>query len=187
MQAALSEFSSKGYELASTNEIHRTAGVSKGMIFKTFGSKSELYYQVVEIALNHMLKEMKSLDLKAIADPIDRIVTIILWKMQYANQYPNESKLMLEAITSPPQAMLERFHQRLIELQAFSIRVCFEGVSLENISDEYSRDELLEYIEIAVMGIQEKVMRMKPQLNDFGSFREQSIRYLKTLLKGMEK
>ncbi len=76
IEAALSVFSDKGFDLASTNDIYRIAGVSKGLIFKIFGTKAELYFQVFEHALNHLLNELNTLDLSAYSDPIDRVVAV---------------------------------------------------------------------------------------------------------------
>jgi hypothetical protein len=68
-----------------------------------------------------------------------------------------------------------------------SIRFCFENASLSSLSPEYSREEFYDYIEYAVMGIQEKLMQIKPKLEEFEPIRNQSIRFLKALMKGMEK
>ncbi len=43
INAALKEFSSKGYDLASTNEIVKAAGISKGALFHYFVSKKALF------------------------------------------------------------------------------------------------------------------------------------------------
>lgn len=44
INAALSEFGSKGYRAASTNEIAKKASISKGSLFHYFGSKEQLYH-----------------------------------------------------------------------------------------------------------------------------------------------
>lgn len=43
INAALQEFALKGYELASTNEIVKRAGISKGALFHYFSGKKELF------------------------------------------------------------------------------------------------------------------------------------------------
>ncbi|EMV4835388.1 helix-turn-helix transcriptional regulator, partial [Listeria monocytogenes] len=43
LEAAMGEFTEKGYQAASTNKICEKAGVSKGLIFHYFGSKEKLY------------------------------------------------------------------------------------------------------------------------------------------------
>lgn len=46
--SALSEFAEYGYDGASTNRIIQRAGISKGVLFKYFTSKEELFYYVIK-------------------------------------------------------------------------------------------------------------------------------------------
>jgi AcrR family transcriptional regulator len=43
INTALTEFAAKGYDLASTNEIVKKAGISKGALFHYFASKKDLF------------------------------------------------------------------------------------------------------------------------------------------------
>ena len=43
INAAINEFTKKGYRNASTNEIVKEAGISKGLIFHYFKNKKQLY------------------------------------------------------------------------------------------------------------------------------------------------
>lgn len=52
LEAALIEFSDKGYKKASTNTIVREAGVSKGLLFHYYKSKRDLYV----LLFNHACK-----------------------------------------------------------------------------------------------------------------------------------
>jgi len=52
LEAALIEFSDKGYKKASTNTIVREAGVSKGLLFHYYKSKKDLYV----LLFNHAKK-----------------------------------------------------------------------------------------------------------------------------------
>ncbi|AKA68808.1 TetR/AcrR family transcriptional regulator [Clostridium scatologenes] len=48
IKAALKEFAIKGYEEASTNNIVKEAGISKGMIFHYFENKKNLYLYILD-------------------------------------------------------------------------------------------------------------------------------------------
>ncbi|MCL6571972.1 MAG: TetR/AcrR family transcriptional regulator [Bacillus sp. (in: Bacteria)] len=52
MNAAMKEFALKGYDRASTNEIVKDAGISKGLLFHYFGNKKQLFLFLYE----HMTK-----------------------------------------------------------------------------------------------------------------------------------
>lgn len=49
--AALEEFATSGFDAASTNRIVENAGISKGSLFKYFGSKEELYLYIANEVL----------------------------------------------------------------------------------------------------------------------------------------
>lgn len=48
MLAALREFAHNSYDLASTNSIVAEAGISKGLLFKFFGSKEKLFLHLAQ-------------------------------------------------------------------------------------------------------------------------------------------
>lgn len=52
INAAMEEFSSKGYKAASTIEITRNAGISKGSLFHYFGSKEQLYKYLIDFGIS---------------------------------------------------------------------------------------------------------------------------------------
>lgn len=63
--AALREFSLYGYDLASTNRIVAQAGISKGILFKYFSSKENLFLVLVEKYLqeiNALSQEKEEID-----------------------------------------------------------------------------------------------------------------------------
>lgn len=44
INAAMKEFAQKGYDKASTNEMVKEAGISKGLLFHYFQNKKQLYF-----------------------------------------------------------------------------------------------------------------------------------------------
>ncbi|MFD2507517.1 TetR/AcrR family transcriptional regulator [Halalkalibacter alkalisediminis] len=48
INAAIKEFVKSGFERASTNEIVREAGISKGSLFNYFNNKKDLYTFLIE-------------------------------------------------------------------------------------------------------------------------------------------
>jgi AcrR family transcriptional regulator len=55
LDAALIEFADRGFEGASTEEIARRAGISQPYLFRLFGTKKELYLEVVRRCLRDTL------------------------------------------------------------------------------------------------------------------------------------
>lgn len=60
INAALKIFSMKGYQYASTDDIVREAGISKGLLFHYFGSKLGLYSFIYDYSVRFMSMEIKA-------------------------------------------------------------------------------------------------------------------------------
>ena len=187
MQVAKEEFGLHGYKLASTNVIYPKAKVSKGLIFKTFGSKAGLFYAVFEAALDAMISALNNLDTSKYDDIFDKIVSIIMWKFEYSKMHPYDTSVMLEALGSPPKGLEAKIASHLQDLTKLSIRYFFDEIPMEKIRDDFSKEDVMNYLEIAVSGLQAKYMNHKLSIEYMNSIRDESIGFLKSVLRGMEK
>jgi len=59
INAALKEFSEKGYKGASLNNILKNAEISKGTFYYHFKSKEDLYFFLIEILIDEKKEFMK--------------------------------------------------------------------------------------------------------------------------------
>lgn len=57
INAALTEFAEKGFDLASTNGIVRSAGISKGALFHYFASKKDLFFFLCDYVFEIVSRE----------------------------------------------------------------------------------------------------------------------------------
>ena len=57
INSALLEFAAKGYDLASTNEMVKAAGISKGALFHYFVSKKDLFFFLCDFVFEVVSKE----------------------------------------------------------------------------------------------------------------------------------
>lgn len=60
INAALKIFSMRGYQFASTDDIVKEAGISKGLLFHYFGSKSGLYSFIYDYSVRFMSMELRA-------------------------------------------------------------------------------------------------------------------------------
>ena len=60
INAALKIFSMRGYQYASTDDIVKEAGISKGLLFHYFGSKLGLYSFIYDYSVRFMTLEIKA-------------------------------------------------------------------------------------------------------------------------------
>lgn len=187
MEVAMVEFGKNGYLMASTNRIYPLAGVSKGTIFKIFRSKANLFYELFQKALNDLLEEMERQSFFEIPDLLERMVGAIFWKVAYAQTHPYETAVMFEAISSPPEEIKAQIATHMSDLTKLSVQVFFEDISMEGIREDYSKEEVLKNIEISLAGLQARYLNRPIDMAYLDSIRDESIKYMKTVLRGMEK
>jgi TetR/AcrR family transcriptional regulator len=58
INAAWEEFSQKGFELASTNQIVKKAKIGKGMLFHYFNNKKELFLFLCDYCFEILAKDL---------------------------------------------------------------------------------------------------------------------------------
>lgn len=79
IEAAILEFSEKGFENANTNRIARDANISVGSLFKYFNNKTDLFLYIVKLAeaeLESQIHGVLSME-KDFFDTVDMILSLI--------------------------------------------------------------------------------------------------------------
>ncbi len=89
INAAIKEFSLYPYEKASTNNIVKNAGISKGLLFHYFGNKKVLYEEIIGFVLNKVAGEIMGKINYDETDILERIKQLIIVKMEIGKSYPN--------------------------------------------------------------------------------------------------
>lgn len=99
INSALEEFSKNSFDKASTNNIVKNAGISKGLLYHYFTNKQSLYEHLEVFAVKTMINAItEKLDWEQ-SDLFARIKEIVLIKMKVTVTYPNLipfSKVMYE-------------------------------------------------------------------------------------------
>lgn len=100
LNAAIEEFASFPFEKASTNHIVAKAGISKGLLFHYFGSKQELYQQLVGFVIEKMYRAvMDRIDWDE-SDLFERLKQIALIKMEIQKSYPHLFDFLLKVLSN---------------------------------------------------------------------------------------
>ncbi|MBO9129400.1 TetR/AcrR family transcriptional regulator [Bacillus sp. 165] len=88
LNAATKEFAQKGYRSASTNEIVKEAGISKGLLFHYFNSKKDLYLFLYDHFIEMFLEKIyANIDWDE-KDIFIRYRHIAVLKMELFQKYP---------------------------------------------------------------------------------------------------
>jgi AcrR family transcriptional regulator len=87
LDAARSVFADRGYQRASMDEIARSAGITKPMLYVHFDSKEGLFAAVAEAAGNELRERLEAVGLEAGIDPAERLWRGLLEVFDFVDQH----------------------------------------------------------------------------------------------------
>lgn len=137
--AGLEEFAENGFEKASTDSISKKAGVSKGLIFHYFGSKNNLYIEVINKCIDDIMEQFNKLNISD-GDFLSIIMKIIEVKCDYFIKNPMNYKLIVNGFYNSPKKLEAELQQRYLELRQMCFNIIMDIVKRfhikKGISDE---------------------------------------------------
>ncbi len=131
INAAIEEFSLYPYEKASTNNIVKNAGISKGLLFHYFGNKNDMYESLISFVLNKLFDDITSQIAWEERDIFERIKALIIVKIKMSKMYPNMFNFILKVLSEKNTNTIE------------DVTSMYEkyGVNLQNLlSDVYTKN-----------------------------------------------
>lgn len=97
INAALKVFAMKGYEHASTDDIVREAGISKGLLFHYFISKIGLYTFIYDYSVKYLTLELSTGVSRGAADYFELMHQIRSSELQVMRNYPYMLQFLKES------------------------------------------------------------------------------------------
>ncbi|MEW6363814.1 MAG: TetR/AcrR family transcriptional regulator [Acidobacteriota bacterium] len=89
LETAIREFSEKGYERASINEIVARLGIAKGSIYQYFNNKRSLFLHTFDHAVDLVRKTLKQVKAETKDDPVfERIRKSLLAGVDFIDRHP---------------------------------------------------------------------------------------------------
>lgn len=156
INAAFDEFTDKGYERASTNQIVKNAGIGKGMLFYYFNTKHELFLYLIDYAIEIIEREFLS-KLPDETDLFERFKSIGTQKLAFLIDYPNAMNFMAKVLINDAEKLDETTRQKIqtMEKQAYSKRYLNLDVSL--FRDDIDPEKAIRIIQWAFHGYEEEM------------------------------
>lgn len=118
LEVCIREFADKGFDKASTNEIVKNSGISKGILFHYFKNKKNLFIFVYDYAMELCMDEFyKKIDEKE-RDIFIKLRQIASFKMELMYKYPMIFKFFEVAVgedCNEVKSEIEERKKRLIE------------------------------------------------------------------------
>jgi TetR/AcrR family transcriptional regulator len=146
INAAIKVFAQKGYDSASTNEIVKEAGISKGLLFHYFQNKKQLFLFLFDYCYNIIADEFyKKVDLTEV-DFFNRVRQAVMIKMELLAQYPEIFTFIQEAYMQDSADIKVELEQRKTELVAINIGKVYEGIDVSKFRDDVDIQKILKII-----------------------------------------
>lgn len=116
LSAALTVFSTNGFRGSTIDQIAAEASLSKPNVLYYFGSKDEIYTELLESLLDTWLDPLRALSDSE--SPVDEFVSYVLRKLEMSRHYQRESRLFAgeilrgaptisDQITGPLKALVD--------------------------------------------------------------------------------
>ncbi|RDU38169.1 TetR/AcrR family transcriptional regulator [Neobacillus piezotolerans] len=157
LNAALDEFVQKGYENASTNEIVKKAGISKGLLFHYFKNKKQLYLYLYDYSLDIFEKEFFGKMAAMENEIFTKMRQIVLLKLELIHKHPDMFNFLMAAVRDESQEITLR-NKELIERSYLKI---LENIDLSPFKGDLDIPKAINIIVWTLQGfsneVQEKI------------------------------
>ncbi|MFT8318910.1 MAG: TetR/AcrR family transcriptional regulator [Sporolactobacillus sp.] len=143
LTAALHEFAAKDFESASTNQIAKTAGVSKGLVFHYYESKEKLYEACVSDAVRFTMEELDYENLNFSQKPLIELRKFCESEFIFCSNYPDITRLLTGAMLRPPKACSKKMQQLFTRLMEMVPDFFNKLIDALNLKEDVDRKTLL--------------------------------------------
>lgn len=111
INAALEEFGENDYFTASTNNICKNNGISKGLLFHYFGSKDEIFMVCVRTCFDELSLHIEE-HIPIEVGTIEEMLGIYMeCRMEFFEKYPYYKKIFHTAVFNTPDHLAEEIEQ----------------------------------------------------------------------------
>ena len=146
INAAIKEFAQKGYDNASTNEIVKEAGISKGLLFHYFGNKKQLYLFLFDYCIELITDEyFKKVNFKE-TDFFTRIRQAVMVKMEMLGTHPDIFKFIQEVFLEDSQEIKAEFDKKKQEMTHINMEKFYEGIDYSKFRDDVDLKKIIKII-----------------------------------------
>lgn len=152
INGAIEVFAKNGYKHASTDEMVKTAGISKGLWFHYFGSKEGIYVFVYDYCVKYMLLELSTVVDESEKDYFEIIRQISLVKTKVGRNYPYLTIFLEEAVHETEQDVVEKTSE---SRRTFDERIgaLIKTAEIGNISDKTRRERIKKLLDYTISSI----------------------------------
>lgn len=157
INGAIEVFAKNGYKHASTDDMVKAVGVSKGLWFHYFGSKEGIYVFVYDYCVKYTLLELSTIVDENEKDYFELIKQIALVKTKIGRSYPYLTIFLEEAAheTEPEPVRKTAGSRQIYDERMSALR---KSAEIEHVSDKAKRERIKKMLDYCISSmIREKV------------------------------
>lgn len=157
INGAIEIFAKNGYKHASTDDMVKAVGVSKGLWFHYFGSKEGIYVFVYDYCVKYMLLELSTIVNDTERDYFELMKQIAKTKAKVVRNYPYLTIFLEEAThESQPEIVAKTAQSR--QRYEEQMNAYFNSAEITIVSDKAKRNCIKKMLDYTISGIiREKV------------------------------
>lgn len=147
INASMREFSAKGFQNASTNEIVKNASISKGALFHYFTSKRDLFEFLFHYGIDFFLEALYSQTDDMPDDIFERWMEIGAIKIKVAVQYPDMANFIQYATRDDAKGFQEFLtSEKYIRFVNGLRKKVYDGIDLSKFKPDIDTQKALQII-----------------------------------------
>lgn len=181
IESALLEFSNKSYNEASTNNIVKFAGISKGSLFKYFKSKEDLYLFVLDFSIKELVKDISQAKISLEKDIFETIIKYAEVEFDWHINNPYKYKLINRAFTDENSSLYKKIMENY---QGISDNIYFrllEDIDGKNL--KYEKEKISSLVKWILEGFNRDFSKGKDTGDNLLSLKNEYIKELRTYME----
>ena len=141
IEAALIEFSQKGYKAFGINELCKNHKISKGILYHNFSGKSEIYLACVRESFQKAVSIIRgeSGDIPSLVEYMER-------RHRFFKDFPHHSHVFFEAWLTAPAEIADEVAQEKAVFEDLNRQVSEKLLAESTLKDHISQEEALYYL-----------------------------------------
>lgn len=159
LNAALKEFARKGFDDASTNEIVKEAGISKGLLFHYFNTKKELFLFLFDYSVEILKTEYLALLNTDERDIFARYRHAALLKIDIIHKHPYVFDFIGVAAFTQSEQVNEELEVRKKDLHAIALAKLFENIDVSKFRPEIDVKRAVNIIVWVIEGYEKQAQK----------------------------
>ncbi len=167
INAAIKEFVQSGFDKASTNEIVKEAGISKGSLFNYFNNKKELYFYLIEHCVQVVEKIYDLIDLNE-PDIFIRLEKLAFKKLETQRKYPQVFDFLFSLTQEESDEVRNEIKQKIDSVFDQGIALVYEKIDYSKFRDDIDIQKAIEILTWTMRGFGEKAINQLSTMEEVG-------------------